>query len=114
MLSWLPLVEHFGIQESGLQTDMVNARLANDNAGPTSYYVHAVRHPRYKGHSIMRWSNDFDLQVEGDQAKGAIQYILLDRANKDCTIWVNAEQLGWPGQPTNISNRKADEFGVKP
>jgi hypothetical protein len=96
-LKWEPLLETFGLSGSGLTNDMVSVRLANDSTGPTFVYGHVVRHPRYVDTSNTVWAKN-DLQTGGDQAKDQIQYIMLTRAVKDCTLWVHTEPLGWPGE----------------
>ena len=44
-----PIIEHFGLQESGLQPNMVSAQLANNITGPTFDYGHVVCHPLLQG-----------------------------------------------------------------
>ena len=107
-LSWEPLLQEIGLDRSGLTTDMVSVRLANDSTGPTFAYGHVVRHPRYRDLSQTVWQPN-DLQMNGDQAKDQIQYIMLTRPVKDCTLWVHTEPLGWPGEQKVLTYEDCDE-----
>jgi hypothetical protein len=107
-LSWGTLLQDLELDRSGLTTDMVSVRLANDSTGPTFAYGHVVRHPRYRDLSQSAWQ-PHDLQMNGDQAKDQIQYIMLTRPVKDCTLWLHTEPLGWPGEQKVLTYGDCDE-----
>jgi hypothetical protein len=109
-LSWKALLDRFELTGSGLTPDMVSVRLANDSTGPTFLYGHVVRHPRYRDTSKSHWEMS-DLQTGGDQTKDQIQYIMLTRAVKDCTLWVHTEPLGWPGERRMFTDDLVDREG---
>jgi hypothetical protein len=112
LLSWKEFLVRYDLQESGLTPDMVSARLANDSAGPTFAYGHVVRHPRYRDLSQTVWHHN-DLQMSGDQAREQIQYIMLTRPVKDCTLWVHTEPLGWPGEQKVLTYEDCDDEGTR-
>jgi len=113
VLCWEPALRRFGLQGSGLTPDMVSVRLANDSTGPTFIYGHVVRHPRYKDDVRNDWA-PHDLQTGGDQAKDNIQYIMLTRSVKDCTLWLHSEPLGWPGNQLLLDKRAHCAAGSEP
>ena len=47
--------------------------------------------------------------MNGDPAKDQIQYIMLTRPVKDCTLWVHTEPLGWPGEQKLLTYEDCDD-----